>query len=105
MHECRRCGAQYSDSFLEDWGTTNESSGMGPEPVCAALRESRSGPKMEDGRRPLAVCRGPLTFVKDGEPDDASRAVQTTRIGERRPAPDTRPVAADTGRNGSGSNA
>jgi hypothetical protein len=91
MYVCRRCGAQLEDSFVEDWGTTNESSGLGPQPVCPQLRADKRGPKTEDGQATLAVCRGDLAY-QEGTPD-ASRAVATSRVGERRPAPVDRAAA------------
>lgn len=67
MNRCARCGAEYPDDFDDLWGSVEETSGYGKDPVCIALVEDKRAPRAQDGSAAQAVCRGRLIAV-EGEP-------------------------------------
>ena len=60
--QCRRCGQEYPDEYVEGWGQEGRGDGYGSEPVCTAMREDKNG-KEVGGEIPRHVCRGPLTLI------------------------------------------
>jgi hypothetical protein len=64
MQVCRKCKATWPDALVDDWGTHQESAGLGPDPVCPALVPVR-GQHAASGAR--QACGGALAFWEDAE--------------------------------------
>ena len=69
-HLCARCGALHAAEHVELWGTTTESSGMGPTPFCT---NTVTDPRTNAG----AVCRGTLIAQ---QVEDDERTVNLTPL-------------------------
>ena len=74
-YACMRCGAHYSAAYVEKWGTTKASDGMGAQPLCTKLVDAPNAPKArhrrpngtEELQTPQQLCRGSLMAEPRGE--------------------------------------